>query len=161
MDRPRSSICRALERDEVIWLSSIRPDGRPHVLPLWFIWDGNSILTFSKPHAQKVRNLRLNGAVMVAIGQPGLDFDVELTDATAELETARTAEALPASFASKYGRLLARAGITTSEFAAVYSQPIRIRPRRWLDWGGRGWIDRPGHTRSREADSLAALPAGG
>lgn len=145
MDGPRSSICRALQRDDVIWLSSIRPDRRPHVLPVWFDWDGSSILVFSKPHAQKVRNLRLDPSVMIAIGAPGLDFDVELVEGNAELVPLATRELMPESFASKYRALMESGGITPDQYAAVYSQPIRIRPRRWLDWGGPGWIDRPGH----------------
>jgi len=145
VDEPRQSIRSALERQDVIWLSSIRPDRRPHVLPVWFAWDGRSILVFSKPHAQKIRNLRLDPAVMIAIGQPGLEFDVELIEGVAELETAATSELMAEVFVSKYRALMGQAGITPAEYAAVYAQPIRIRPRRWLDWGGPGWIDRPGH----------------
>ena len=55
---PRSSIDLALERQEVVWLSSVRPDGRPHVVPVWFVWEDGSIVVVSKPGAQKVRNLR-------------------------------------------------------------------------------------------------------
>jgi PPOX class probable F420-dependent enzyme len=129
----------------VIWLSSIRPDRRPHLLPVWFSWDGRSILVFSKPHAQKVRNLRVDPRVMVAIGQPGLDFDVELVEATAELCATLPSEPVPAPFVAKYAASMAQAGITADKFRSVYSQPIRIKPERWLDWGGRGWVDRPGH----------------
>jgi predicted pyridoxine 5'-phosphate oxidase superfamily flavin-nucleotide-binding protein len=31
---------RFLETEPVIWLSSIRPDGAPHLVPTWFAWDG-------------------------------------------------------------------------------------------------------------------------
>jgi predicted pyridoxine 5'-phosphate oxidase superfamily flavin-nucleotide-binding protein len=30
----------ALRDDPVVWLSSVQPDGRPHVVPVWFHWDG-------------------------------------------------------------------------------------------------------------------------
>ena len=145
MDQPRPSILSALERQDVVWLSSIRPDRKPHVLPVWFAWDEGSILVFSKPHAQKVRNLRLDSSVMVAVGEPGLEFDVELVEGVADLEQGATREVMPDSFVSKYGALMSRGGLTPEEFAIVYSQPIRIRPRRWLDWGGPGWIERQGH----------------
>ena len=100
---------------------------------------------FSKPHAQKVRNLRLDPSVMVAVGEPGLDFDVELVEGVADLERRATRDLMPRSFITKYWALMSRGGLTPDEFATVYSQPIRIRPRRWLDWGGPGWIGRPGH----------------
>ncbi len=136
---PRPSILAALEREEVVWLSSVRPDGRPHVVPLWFVWDGTDLLVFSKPTAQKVRNMRANPRVMVAVGKPGLEFDVELVEATAELPDSPSNELLPAAFEAKYGASLARLEIDHERFARIYSQPIRLRPRRWLDWGGPSW----------------------
>jgi PPOX class probable F420-dependent enzyme len=142
---PRPSAREALEREPVVWVSSIRPDGSPHVLPLWFHWDTDSILVFSKPHAQKVRNLRANPRVMVAIGEPGVDFDVELIEAAAEFLPVPTERVLPAAFLDKYAEQMEQGGIDRQRFAEVYSQPIRFRPTRFLDWGGRGWVDRPGH----------------
>ena len=141
MNGPRRSIAIALERETVIWLSSIRPDGRPHVVPLWFLWDRESILVFSKPHAQKVRNLLADPRVMVAVGQPGADFDVELIEATAELAPVPTCRLVPGPFARKYLELIVCAGSTLDRYAELYSQPIRIQPIRWLGWGGRGWVD--------------------
>ena len=157
---PRPSVREALERDPIVWVSSVRPDGAPHVLPLWFHWDGEAILVFSKPHAQKVRNLRANPRAMVAIGEPGLDFDVELIEAHAEFLDVPSLQVLPEAFLDKYGPLLARAGIDRARFADVYSQPIRFRPTRFLDWGGRGWVDRPGHpARKRGFGALAPVAA--
>ena len=49
---------RFLEQEPVVWLSTVRPNGAPHVIPIWFWWDGDALLVFSKPDAQKVRNLR-------------------------------------------------------------------------------------------------------
>ena len=82
-----------------MWLSSVRPDGSPHVLPVWFVWDGDAILFYSKPHAQKVRNLQASPRVMFAVGDPGADFDVELVEATADLLPPSGPAALPEAFA--------------------------------------------------------------
>lgn len=136
---PRQSIRSGLESQSVVWLSSTRPDGCPHVVPTWFLWDGRSILIFSKPNAQKVRNLRADPRVMVAVGDPNLDFDVELVEAIAEVAALPTDPAVPDAFASKYARIAAQAGLTMERFADVYPQPIWIRPTRWLGWGGAGW----------------------
>ena len=48
-----SRIDRLLRQEPVVWLSSVRPDGRPHVVPIWFSWDGGQVLIASKPNAQK------------------------------------------------------------------------------------------------------------
>src|SRR5688572_32572903 len=101
----RSTANTALREDPVVWLSSVQADGRPHLVPVWFHWDGEQIVAFSKPRARKVDNLRDEPRVMLAIGTPGLDFAVELIEATAELPAAPAAEVMPAGFGAKYREL--------------------------------------------------------
>lgn len=135
----RSHTDRALRSDPVVWLSSVQPDGRPHLVPVWFHWDGEQIVAFSKPHARKVGNLRDQPRVMLAVGTPGPDFEVELIEATAELPEAPAADLMPVGFGAKYRDLLRRAGLSVQRFAEVYSQPIVLRPTRFLGYGGKSW----------------------
>jgi PPOX class probable F420-dependent enzyme len=129
----------ALRSDPVVWLSSVRPDGRPHLVPVWFHWDGEQIVAFSKPNARKVGNLRDQPFVMLAVGTPGPDFEVELIEATAELPKTTAADVMPSAFGAKYRDLLRGAGLSLQRYAEVYSQPIVLRPTRFLGYGGRGW----------------------
>jgi PPOX class probable F420-dependent enzyme len=135
----RSTANTALREDPVVWLSSVQRDGRPHLVPVWFHWDGERIVAFSKPHARKVDNLREQPYVMLAVGTPGPEFEVELIEATAELPDRSAADMMPEGFGPKYRELLRRAGLTVQRFAEVYSQPIVLRPTRFLGYGGRGW----------------------
>jgi len=111
-------------------------------VPVWFHWDGERIVAFSKPGARKVDNLRDQPRVMLALGTPGPDFEVELIEATAELPASPAADLMPHGFGAKYRELLRRAGMTVQHFAEVYSQPIVLRPIRFLGYGGRGWESR-------------------
>src|SRR3954466_9835527 len=72
-----------LADERVVWLSTVRPDGTPHLVPTWFWWDGEALIVFSKPGAAKVRNLRSNPRLMVAVGDPEDDFSVALIEAVA------------------------------------------------------------------------------
>lgn len=137
--RCRPAIEAALRDDPVVWLSSVQRDGRPHLVPVWFHWDGDRIVAFSKPHARKVNNLRDEPRVMLAVGTPGPDFEVELIEATAELPAEPAADLIPDGFGTKYTELLRRAGLTLQHFAEVYSQTIVLRPTRFLGYGGNGW----------------------
>ena len=127
---------RFLSTEPVLWLSTVRPDGAPHLVPIWFTWDGASLLVFSKPGAQKVRNLRANPVAMLALGEAEDDFDVALAEATVRLldEPARE---LPAAHLAKYGERMAALGLTADEFLATYSQVMVITPSRSLPWHGR------------------------
>jgi PPOX class probable F420-dependent enzyme len=129
----------ALRRSTVLWLSSVGADGRPHVVPAWFVWDGERIVLFSKPKARKIRNLRCQPRAMIAVGAAGLHFDVELIEADAELPAATASEVMPGSFATKYRGLLRRADLSIQRFAEVYSQPIVLCPTRFIGYGGDGW----------------------
>ena len=125
----------------VIWLSSVRPDGRPHVVPTWFDWDGEVITVFTRPDAQKARNIRSHSAVMLAIGGTEPAFEVELIDGEARVvdgDRDSSAGTLPSErFASKYAEVLATDGRTVASFAADYPCAVKIRPIRLLDWGAR------------------------
>ena len=143
VDAPPSADA-ALRTDPVVWLGTVRADGRPHLVPIWFHWDGHQLVAFSKPHARKVENLRDEPRVMLAVGTPGPDFEVELIEAVAELPEAPAAAVMPDGFADKYRNLLRRAGITAQRFAEVYSQAIILRPTRFLGYGGPGWAGAPG-----------------
>ncbi len=125
-----------LEREPVVWLSTSRPDGAPHLVPTWFAWDGEAIVIRSRPGARKVRNLRHDPRAMLALGDAEDDFDVGLLEASAEVDDDLGRD-LPAAFVAKYQERIAGLGLTLAEFAATYSATIRLRPARALGWHGR------------------------
>jgi PPOX class probable F420-dependent enzyme len=141
-------IGRLLDAEPVIWLSTVRPDGTPHLVPIWFSWDGESVLIASKPHAKKVANLRSNPRVMLALGEPDEDFDVGLLEGVAEILDAPAMDVLPIDHLRKYRDQMAEIGLSREEFLATYSLVIRVRPTRFLPWHGRsspasaeaGWV---------------------
>jgi PPOX class probable F420-dependent enzyme len=124
-----------LAGEPVVWLSTVRPDGLPHLVPTWFWWDGEAMLVFSKPDAVKVRNLRANPRLMVALGHPEEDFSVGLIEAQAQLQP-RRAE-VPNAFFAKYADQLQASGMDADMYRETYTQVIRIVPTRYLAWHGR------------------------
>ena len=134
---PDARIDRLLRRESTVWLSTVKPGGLPHLVPIWFSWDGERLFIASKPEAVKVRNLRANPRVMLAVGEADDDFDVGLIEAVAELPEAPTADLLPAGHLPKYVDRMAAIGLDEVEYLRTYSQPIVIRPTRFLPWHGR------------------------
>ena len=126
-----------LAKEPVLWLGTVRADGHPHLVPTWFVWDGRRILSFSKPHAVKVRAVAADPRVMIALGSPLDDFDVQLIEGEARLLDRPTDHALAAPIAKKYRTWLADAGLTLDGFVETYAQPIEITPVRYLGWQGR------------------------
>ena len=128
---------RFLETEPVLWLSTTRADGAPHLVPCWFVWDGEAVTLVSKPGAVKVRNLRADPRAMLALGDAEADFDVSLFEARAELLPEPTPLDLPAGFLAKYEGRIVGLGLTPAQFARTYSQVLRLVPVKALGWHGR------------------------
>jgi PPOX class probable F420-dependent enzyme len=125
-----------LADERIVWLSTVRPDGTPHLVPTWFWWDGTALVVFSKPDAVKARNLRANPRLMVAVGDPEDDFSVGLIEAQATCHD--EAAVIPDAFFAKYATELGPGRLDAETFRATYTQAIRILPTRYLQWHGRG-----------------------
>ncbi|HET7727921.1 MAG TPA: pyridoxamine 5'-phosphate oxidase family protein [Candidatus Limnocylindrales bacterium] len=132
---PEPRVRRFLEEESVLWLTATTPDGRPHIVPVWFLWDGEAILVFSKPHAVKVAALRHEPRAMLALGDAEDDFNVGLIEARAEL--AEEPVPVPPAFVAKYADRMPRGHLDPERFAATYTQAIRLVPTRFLPWHGR------------------------
>ena len=119
-----------LRSNEMIWLVTVRPDGRPHSIPVWFLWEGATILIFSKRNTQKIRNLRQNPSVTLTLDDT--KKGVVILEGTAELlGRGEGREALQA-YGEKYREGLRRIGVTVEAFTTLYSQPIRVTPVRLI-----------------------------
>jgi general stress protein 26 len=66
---------------EMFWLSTVRPDGRPHVAPLPGIWLDGAMHFCTGAHEQKARNIETNPMCVMTTGtnefRSGLDVVVE------------------------------------------------------------------------------------
>ena len=47
-----------LARSRAYWLATTRTDGRPHVMPVWCLWDDGALWFSSSVGSRKIRNLR-------------------------------------------------------------------------------------------------------
>ncbi|HEX9838897.1 MAG TPA: pyridoxamine 5'-phosphate oxidase family protein [Anaerolineales bacterium] len=51
-----------------IWVSTTRPDARPHAVPVWYLWDREHIYFTSSKSTQKARNLAKQSEIVVHAG---------------------------------------------------------------------------------------------
>lgn len=52
------------------WLATVRPDGRPHVMPVWGVWAEEAFWFSSAPRSRKVLNLTANPRCVVTTDSP-------------------------------------------------------------------------------------------
>lgn len=128
----------ALREDDVAWLITVAADGTPVPTPVWFWWDGESVLVYSQRDKPKLRHISANPRVALALRTDELGDRIIVLSATAEVdEGAPSADKLPA-YVEKYATLIERLGADPATFAAEYAVPIRIRPTRLRAWWAGG-----------------------
>ena len=121
-----------LRSDIMIWLNTVRPDGRPHSAAVWFLWDGSQFLIFSQPNKQKIRNLQHNPNVVLALDNTKNGSDVIVIEGKAELLKQGDVNATLPAYAEKYLSELKSMGQTPEAMAADYSQAIRVTPTKFV-----------------------------
>ncbi|GHJ48104.1 pyridoxamine 5'-phosphate oxidase [Catellatospora sp. TT07R-123] len=62
----------------VFWLSTVRPDGRPHVTPLLAVWSEEALYFCTGATERKARNLADNPHCVLTTGTNALDEGVDL-----------------------------------------------------------------------------------
>ncbi len=104
--RPWAEASERLEKAEVFWLSTVRPDGRPHVTPVLSVWLDGALYFCTGQDERKAKNLVRNPHCVLtpgcnALTEEGLDLVVEgeAVRVSDEARLQRVADA----YESKYG----------------------------------------------------------
>ena len=58
---------RRLQTERNLWLATVRPTGTPHLVPIWFEWVAGKIYFCTGADSVKVRNLKQNPHVAIAL----------------------------------------------------------------------------------------------
>ena len=125
---------RRLREEEVAWMTTVRADGQPQSVPVWFLWDGEGFLIYSQENRQKLRNIGRNPRVGLNLNSNATGGDVVRLEGTAEIvEDAPPADEVEA-YVEKYRDSIARIGFDVDGFARAYSVAVRVTPTRWQVW---------------------------
>lgn len=123
-----------LRSDKVAWLTTVGSDGRPYTVPVWFLWEGNSVLLFSQPNKQKVRNLRKNERITLALDDTKGGDDVVIVEGRAELLENSDLSAKVPEYIEKYRAKMQELGYTPETYAGEFSLGIRVTPTKIRNW---------------------------
>lgn len=119
---------RRLREETVIWLTTVRRDGTPQPSVVWFLWDGESVLMYSRPNQQKQRNIERNPKVSLNFDSDGTGGNVIIITGDAHVVAdAPLATEVP-EYVAKYAERVKGIGMDAASFAQAYSVAIRITP---------------------------------
>jgi hypothetical protein len=103
------------------WVATVRPDGRPHVMPVWAVWSEAAAWFSSSPQSRKTRNIAAHPHAVITTDNPLQPVIVEgVVDLVVENEAI---ERFTAEVNAKY-----RTDITVDFFSE--NACFRLEPRR-------------------------------
>ena len=113
-----------LEQARNYWVSTTRPDGRPHAMPVWGLWHEDAFYFSSAPNSRKAQNLAANPAVVVHLESGD---EVVVVEGEAELVTdEELLRRLSEDYTRKYGYEVA--------FTVEGRGLVAVRPRVAYAW---------------------------
>ena len=112
-----------LELEKNIWIATTRPDGRPHLVPVWFAWYSSKLYLCIESSSVKGRNLAANPQLCLALEDGSKPLIVE---GRAEEHAPPWPSGVQAIFKHKYDWAISTDG--------QYDQLIEVTPERWLSW---------------------------
>jgi len=129
-DKRQAHIDARLRSDLMMWLSTVRPDGRAHIVPVWFLWQDDVLYIFSKPD-QKIRNLSQNKSAMVGVDDTkGGDDPIMLGGNVELLKHGDLTPGIQDAYAEKYLERMQASNWAMDWYVNEYSEVIRFTPTK-------------------------------
>ena len=134
-----------LAEERVVTCASIGPNGRPHLMPLWYLVEGKTISSWTFAKSQKVKNLeRLPQATLQAeAGDAYLELRGAMLECDVELiRDLAAVTAIGLALGARYASGGGPAGPALKREAAVAKQApkrigLRFHPTRIVTWDHR------------------------
>lgn len=95
---------RHLEEAEIYWLSTVRPDGQPHVTPLVGVSIDGAVYFCTGSNERKTRNLQANAKCVVTTGANALNegLDVVVEGDAVQVTDNEKLQGVASAYAAKY-----------------------------------------------------------
>jgi PPOX class probable F420-dependent enzyme len=113
--------------DRNVWLATVRPNGKPHLIPIWFVWHNARFYICTQGDSVKIKNIQANPRVSVSLEDGNKPA---VAEGTAVLSKRPYPDDIAALFQQKYNwDINAESGTD-----AGYTRLIEIAPQKWLKW---------------------------
>ncbi len=114
---------KKLEKERNIWVATVRADGRPHMVPVWFVALSDAIFICTAPNSVKAKNVGANANVALALEDGSHPV---ICEGQAKNVGQPWPQAVVEAFRKKYDWDI------TEE--TQYTLLLEIEPRKWLAW---------------------------
>jgi len=127
--QPDKRTLQHLEKDMVVWLTTVGPGGQPHAVPVWFWWDGKQFLIYSIP-GQKIRDIEANPNVELHLNTDRGGDRVHRFEGRVEILKDHPPAYRMSKYLAKYRDRIRSYGWTPKVFSERYHIALRVKPTR-------------------------------
>ncbi|MCG8917999.1 TIGR03667 family PPOX class F420-dependent oxidoreductase [Actinokineospora sp. PR83] len=128
-DRERGE--NRLRHNLIAWLTTVRPDGQPVSVPVWFLLrEDGTLLLYSQPGKLKLRNIADNPRVSLALDVTDIGRDIVRLEGTAAVAPDEAPAHEQPAYLAKYTERIGALFGTPERFAEMFSTPVVITPAR-------------------------------
>lgn len=114
-----------IDTDRNVWLATVRPDGRPHLTPIWYCFQDDRFWICTSADAVKTRNVLLNPRVSVSLEDGARPV---VAEGTAAVRRRPYPASVTDAFIDKYDWDISRPDDPDGSFDAL----LEITVDRWL-----------------------------
>ncbi|MFP5070371.1 pyridoxamine 5'-phosphate oxidase family protein [Pseudonocardia nantongensis] len=130
-DPAHARVADRLAAEPILWFGTVSADGRPHSVPVWFLFADPVVLVFSRPDTAKIGRLAQRPGVALSLDTAAGGTDVVIAEGTARPGTGEPADELVSAFAGKYAATL---GEGFAKWRETFSRPVPVDLDRIVAW---------------------------
>ena len=127
----RERVEARLRHNLMAWLTTVRPDGQPVSVPLWFLLrDDGTILVYSRPGKAKLRNIAANPRVSLALDGTDIGRNIVRLEGVARPAPDQPPADQQPAYLAKYLERIGTLFGTPERFAQSFSTALVITPTK-------------------------------
>ena len=126
---------RLMDEERVVTVATMMPNGRPHLMPLWYVHEGTTVAAWTFGKSQKVKNLERDphATLQIEAGDQYADLRGTMLECDVTIEGAARR---PSAWGSASAPRAFSRG-TTASWAVVTDRATASRPRLYRRWSPR------------------------
>jgi PPOX class probable F420-dependent enzyme len=120
---------RRLRQEQIIWLTTVDSHNTPQPRPVWFHWDGQTVLIFSQTTAAKVRHITHNPRVALNFNTDANGGEVGVLIGDALISQEPLPPNRVKAYLRKYKEGIKSLGMTPASLQAAFQVAILVTPQ--------------------------------
>jgi PPOX class probable F420-dependent enzyme len=129
----RERVEARLRSNLMAWLTTVRPSGQPVSVPVWFLMrEDDSILLYSQPGKEKLRNIAGNPKVCLGLDVTDIGRNIVRIEGTARQAHDQPPADQEPAYLAKYTERIGAMFDTPQRFAELFSAALIVTPSRLL-----------------------------